>query len=117
MVLKVLSDDGHVLRIRAAGRIAERDVPRQLDMFDEVLGSHGYDRNVLLSLADTQFIDSSGLSWLVVCHKRFCQAGGKLILHSLTPQIMQLLRLMRLDLAFHLAPDEAAAMEMFPRKP
>jgi len=63
-------------------------------------------------MAETRFIDSSGLSWLVVCHKRFVQAGGRLVLHSVSPAIMELFKMMRLELVLEIADNEDAAMEL-----
>ena len=116
MELKVRSDDEDVLRLELIGRIDQGDVTPQSRPVGELLGPRGYRRKVVLSLAETRFIDSTGLSWLVVCHKRFCQAGGKLVLHSAGPTIMELFRLMRLDLALHVAEDEAAALELVRRE-
>ena len=112
MELRVLSDNGDVLRLEMIGRNVHSEVIPQSQVIRELLGPRGYARDVLLSLAQTHFIDSSGLSWLVVCHKRFCQGGGKLVLHSVRAPILELLALMRLDLALHLAEDEAAALEL-----
>jgi anti-anti-sigma factor len=112
MEFRVLSDDGDLLRLALVGRVEQGDVPIESEPIRHFLGPRGYARTALLSLADTHFIDSRGLSWLVVCHKRFCQAGGKLVFHSATPTIRELFRLMGLDLALHLAKDEAAALEL-----
>ena len=116
MELKMLADDGDVLRLEVVGRIIQNEMTLTLKVMDDLLGTRGYNRKVLLSLAETRFIDSSGLSWLVVCHKRFCQSGGRLVLHSIAPTVMQLFELMRLDLALHVAPDEAAALESVRRE-
>lgn len=112
MELNVVSDEGDVLKVEAIGRIVPGDMKPEADPIGDLLGPRGYCRKVLLSLAKTGFIDSGGLAWLVVCHKRFCQAGGKLVLHSAGPAILELLGLMRLDQAFNLALDEAAALEL-----
>jgi len=110
MQLRVVSDDGDVLRLALLGRTVQNDVIPTSHAIEQYLGPKGYARLVLLSLAETHLIDSSGLSWLVVCHKRFCQAGGKLIVHSMTPAVKELLALMRLDHALNLADDEPAAL-------
>ncbi|MFH1265692.1 MAG: STAS domain-containing protein [Planctomycetota bacterium] len=112
MELRVLSDDGNVIRLQLVGHNVQSESPPSLEVLDKVLGSEGYARRVLLSLAETRFIDSSGLSWLVVCHKRFCQGGGKLVVHSLSPALIDLLKMMRLDLALFVAEDESAALEL-----
>ncbi len=112
MQIKVLSEDDGLLRLEAEGRIVQGDRMLESDALDQMLGDQGYARSVLLSLGGTEFIDSSGLSWLVVRHKRFCEAGGTLVLHSIPPTVLELLKMMRLDLVLHLAEDETAAMEL-----
>ncbi|OHB81672.1 MAG: hypothetical protein A2V98_06875 [Planctomycetes bacterium RBG_16_64_12] len=76
----------------------------------QLLDNRGHPPAVVLSLAKTPFIDSSGLSWLVTTHRRFCEAGGKLVLHSTPPTLLDLLKMMRLELALNLADDESAAL-------
>lgn len=111
MELKVLSDDGDVLRLQAVERIIRGDPAAEKDTMQELLGTDGYARTVLLSLEETQFIDSSGFSWLVVRHKRFSEGGGRLVLYSVPAPVLELLKVMRLDLVLHLAEDEAAALQ------
>jgi len=112
MDLRVLSDDGEVLHLQVVARNVQSESPPRFESLEALLGPVGYGRRVLVSLAETRFIDSAGLSWLVLCHKRFCQGGGKMVLHSVTPAILELLHMMRLDLALYLAEGEAAALEM-----
>ena len=112
MELRVLSDDEDVLHLEVLGRNVQSESPPSLESFIELLGPRGFARRVVLSLGESRFIDSAGLSWMVVCHKRFCQGGGKLVLHSITAEIFELLKMMRLDLALYLADDEAAAREL-----
>ena len=112
MDLRVLSDDGDVLHLQVVARNVQSDSPPRFESLEPLLGPERYGRRMLLSLAETRFIDSAGLSWLVLCHKRFCQGGGKMVLHSVTPAILELLHMMRLDLALYVAEDEAAALEM-----
>jgi len=110
--LKRLSDDEDVLRLQVAERIAKADPLSGLTVLDDLLGSRGYARKVLLSLNETEFIDSSGLSWLLTCHKRFCEAGGRFVVHSVPPSVSDILMMMRLELVLDLAADESAALEL-----
>ena len=64
---------------------------------------------LLLDLGAADFIDSSGLSWLLMWHKRYASAGAKLVLHSIPPMVGDVLRMMRLDSVFNIAADEKAA--------
>lgn len=112
MELRLLSDQGDLLHLGGVGRKVQPASPLDFTSLDKLLGTRGYAQPVVLSMAETRFIDSSGLSWLVVCHKRFIQAGGKLVLHSVTPTMMELFKMMRLELVLEVAEDEAAAMEL-----
>ncbi len=62
-----------------------------------------YSRRVLLDLAGTEYIDSTGVSWLLTCHKRCREGGGKLVLHSLNPLVKQVLQVLKLDRVLHIA--------------
>ena len=54
-------------------------------------------RRILLNLERTTFIDTSGIAWLLSCHKRCLQAGGRFVLHSAPPLIDQTLRVLRME--------------------
>jgi anti-anti-sigma regulatory factor len=64
----------------------------------------------LLNLEKTTYINSSGISWLIISHKHFVQAKGQLILHSIPPLVFQVMQLVRLPLVVPVAVDEAAAL-------
>ncbi|MBN2475402.1 MAG: STAS domain-containing protein [Pirellulales bacterium] len=106
------SDEGQVLRLRLAGRVTQDDLWPFSDPLHDMLGEQGYARQIVVSLADVEFIDSSGISWLLVRHKRFRQAEGRMVLHSVPPAVSEVLQMLRLDLVFHLAKDEAAALRL-----
>lgn len=112
MRLRVLSDQGDVLHLVGVEHKVQPTSPLDFTSLEKLLGTCGYAQPVVLSMAETRFIDSSGLSWLVICHKRFVQAGGRLVLHSVTPAIMELFKMMRLELVLEIAESEAAAMEL-----
>ena len=112
MELRMLSDEGDLLHIETVGGKVQPELPKAFGPLDALLGSRGYGQRMMLNLTETRFIDSSGLSWLVVCHKRFIQASGKLVVHSIRPTIMDLLKMMRLELVLNLAEDESAAREL-----
>jgi anti-anti-sigma regulatory factor len=112
MQLKVLSDDGDLLRLEMVGRVVDVDVAWEEDPLADLLDDRGYARRVLLSLEDSDHVDSSGLARLLVWHKRFQEAGGKLILHSIPIPVMETLNILRMELVLQLAPDESSAIEL-----
>ena len=62
-----------------------------------------YSRRIVFDLAGTEYIDSTGVSWLLTCHKKCRETGGKLVLHSITPLVKQVLGVLRLDRVLHVA--------------
>src|SRR5688500_4401409 len=79
MELAVLSDTPEVLHVAVRGAIVMNNRSEPLG---EQLGNAVYARRVLFNLAEATYIDSGGVSWLIICHKRFLTNGGKLVLHS-----------------------------------
>jgi len=112
MDLKLISDDGDVLRVEMLGPIVESVMTPDLKPFEDLLGPQGYTRTVLVSMAEITLIDSRGLSWLLINHKRFRQTGGRLVVHSVHPQVMEILAVARFERVLHLAEDEPAALEL-----
>ena len=98
-----------VCQIRAEGEIRSVFEPRDLRNIEEVLGPLFYRRKVLLDLQLVPHIDSSGVSWLVHFHKSTQNAGGMLILYSVSPGVMAVLKLLGMHHYLHLAADERAA--------
>ena len=115
MEVKLVSDDGDVLRLEMVGPVVRSDVTRDLKPFEKLLGPRGYARNVLVSLADITYVDSCCLSWLVILHKRFRGAGGSFVVHSFQPKLMDMLELVRFEEVLYLAEDEKAALALVRR--
>jgi len=111
--LKRLSDDtDDVVRLLAEDRVIRGDPSPDLGEITDLLAERGYGCRVLLNLTDTEFIDSSGLSWLLECHQKFSEAGGTLVIHSVPPTVLDTLKMMRLELVLHVAEDESAALKL-----
>jgi anti-anti-sigma factor len=112
--LTLLSDEGSVVHIRADGPICQARSPAEGDPLEGLLGLAGFGRSVLLDLEHTDYIDSGGISWLIINHKRCQRAGGRLVLHTLPPRVSEVLHFCRMESIFHLAADEAAARALVP---
>jgi len=112
MQLSLLSTDDGVIRIQCEGNVSQQNIQPGSDPLEVLLGSDCYDRTVLLNLERTEYIDSSGVSWLMGRHKRFLSGGGKLILHSIPPMVNQVLQLLRMTTILHIAADENAARKV-----
>ncbi len=104
------SSDGDALAVALNGRITHAT----LDIGNDPLVAHNpeiYKRRTLFDLSAVDYVDSSGVSWLLTCHKRFREAGGKLVLHSATPLVTQVIRVLKLDQVFNIADSARAARE------
>jgi anti-sigma B factor antagonist len=109
--LRVLRPEGGFVRLELVGQITRSDWPADYDPLVELCGRDVHSSKVLMNLSQANYLDSSGVSWLLACNKRFKEAGGSLVLHSISPLTMQFLKLMRMDLALTLAPDETTARQ------
>jgi anti-anti-sigma factor len=85
------------------------------DPFVSQCGQDIYTRPVLLNMSKTLHVDSTGIEWLLTCHKRFNQQGGKMVLHSLTTSTQRLFHMMRMNLVLNIAANEDSAKPLLAR--
>jgi anti-anti-sigma factor len=103
MELKLVETQDGSIRIKATGPITPDAANPPRDPLIGLLGPQVFERSVALDLEESDFISSSGIGWLLHCHKRFEQQGGKLVLKGVSKPIDQVLRLMRLQTVLHWA--------------
>ena len=101
--------DGEFISVITEGKITQNDFSPGIDPLAELVGPEIYQRNVLLNLGESDYIDSSGVGWLLNSHKRFREAGGALVLHSLSPMVSQVLRVLKMEQVLQVAPDVTSA--------
>lgn len=109
---RLLADDREVVRVACEGTIRHADFDRASEPLRVLLGPFIFRRQVLLNLEKATSIDSSGISWLLMCHKQFAEAKGRLILYAVPPLVLQVLQLVRLPTLIPVVPDEAAARNL-----
>lgn len=98
--------------ISCSGRITQSTFDPNINPLQELLGDSGYSRPVLLDMHKTEYIDSSGIGWLVATHKQCLRNGGELILHSLPPMVNQVVQLLRMDKMLNIQPDLTLAQDL-----
>ena len=72
-------------------------------------------KNVLLNLANVNYVDSSGLGELVSCMTSLRNQGGELRICNVTARVDDLLKITHLDKVLNFDKDEPAALEAFKR--
>jgi anti-anti-sigma factor len=110
MKIRLCSEEAAgVCQIRAEGEIRSLQDPRDLRDIEEPLGPKCYRRRVLFDLENAPHVYSSGVCWLIHFHKSSQKAGGTLILYSVPPAVMGVLKLLGMQRYLNLVADERAA--------
>jgi anti-anti-sigma factor len=115
MKLTVTGRENGLIRLDCSGVITAYATPEDLDMWQVALGPDGYTHTVLLDLSKADYLDSNGVSWLIIAHKHFVQAGGRLILHSLPRRLQDTVDLLRLPSILDIVANEKAARGLLSR--
>ena len=68
---------------------------------------------LVIDFSQVRLISSALLAVLVSCLKKINQAGGRICLCSINPQIMEIFQLTNLNKAFKIYPSESKAMTSF----
>lgn len=110
MKLSLETGDGDPIRVVVSGKITQHDFGPIQEPLEALVGPGVYAKQVLLDMADAPYMDSSGVGWLLTCHKRMREAGGKLQLCNLQPVIANMLRLLKLCRMFGLEGPREEAM-------
>lgn len=94
--------------MRAAGpRLDAASVPALKNAVVDLANSGQL--RVVLSLSRVEHIDSSGLGALIALHKTLAPPRGRLVLCEISPKILPVLKITRLDRVLAQAADPAAA--------
>lgn len=74
-----------------------------------LLGTNWAKHRVMLDLADSAYIDSCAVGWLINCHRALASGGGRLVVYGISARVAQVLQMLRIDRIVKLAPNEAEA--------
>jgi anti-sigma B factor antagonist len=109
MKLDLVEDRDSISTVALHGSISGLDIAPPADPLRHLLGPACHERTVLLDLGNVSYLDSLGVSWLVTCNRRFRDGGGRLILHSLHPMVLNIIRMLKLDQLLTIAADSESA--------
>jgi anti-anti-sigma factor len=108
---------GHFIAEPEFPVIRERFSQDEEPNLDELLLPGGHARNAVLNMADVTSLDTRRIGWLLAAHKRFREAGGRLVLHSVRLLVREALAFLGLDRVLDIAEDEAAALDLLRTEP
>lgn len=108
--------------IRCKGRITlgpeVQALEEEVDRQTKVAGTTTYRvKRVVLQLAETEFLDSSGLGALVRLYGVLQAAGGGLKLCAMSPKVLKVIEMTNLGSVFPAYPSEEQAIEAFSAAP
>lgn len=110
MKLNVTSDEGNIVRVRCEGEISQVRLASKNEPLEGLLSRQIYACKVLLNLENAEWLDSSGISWLITVHKNFQKHGGALVLCSVPPRLHQILVFCKMEALLHIVADEMAGL-------
>ena len=101
--------DDDIVMLELHGRLSRDAWMDSRDPIASVCGDNIFSRKVMLNLSDANYLDSTGVEWLLVSNEKFQAAGGKLVVHSASRTPNDFLKMMRMHLVLDLVSDEATA--------
>jgi len=111
MKLSVVASDPGLTRIACADDITVFDFTSG-NPLKTLLEPEAFGGTVLLDLASSAYIDSSGVGWLMQCHSCCQKAGGRLIVHSIAPMVNHCFRVLGMYDVLQIAANEEAALKI-----
>lgn len=112
MKISIDSDDGSTVCMKINGSVTQQEVALLADPLSDLLGPDAYQRRVCMDLGNTGFLDSSGINWLILNNQRFRDHGGRLVLHSLPPMVMNVIKILKMQRVFEIADSPQAAKSL-----
>jgi len=70
-------------------------------------------RKILLNFGNVEYLSSAALGKFITLNKKVAQAGGKLILCKIDPQIYEVFEITKLNRLFKIEKEEQAALQAF----
>ena len=111
MSVRVVSieDDG-VAALACAGEINALAMRKEAGGLTGVLGDNWPTRRVALDLSEASYMDSAAIGWLLSIHKKFGDAGGRLVVYGLHPNVQRVVEIMRINQVLELADNRDDAL-------
>jgi len=112
MRLKVVRLEEGMVQVACEGEILQLDFIDPPNPLEPMLGPAGFGQAVVIDLSGVIFMGSSGVGWLVVCHRECLKAGGVVVLHSIPQRLEKVFELVKLKDHLRIAEDLESALRM-----
>jgi anti-anti-sigma factor len=106
MPITVLSNTEKATKLKLTKQMTFSDINAGADPLVKLLGDDVYSGKVLIDMSESDYIDSSGVGWLIASNKRFNQSGGKLLIHSLQPQVRKIFSVLQMQHVLNLREND-----------
>ena len=70
-------------------------------------------KKILLNFSNVEYLSSAALGKFITLNKKVQQAGGKLVMCNINPDILEVFEITRLDRLFNIQRDEQTALQAF----
>ena len=70
-------------------------------------------KKILLNFGNVEYLSSAALAKLITLNKKLQQAGGRLVLCNIDPQIYEVFEITKLNKLFNIQKEEQAALQAF----
>lgn len=110
MKLTIQEEEDDLVHVQIIGKITQENLGVAGDPLLDLLGAGCYDLTVLFNMADTDFVDSSGVSWLLGLHKNFKDGKGSMVLYSIPQMVMNVFKVLNMHLVFTIADNKQGAV-------
>src|SRR5437870_2328376 len=112
MKLVVVSNEQNCIKVALKGDIHAASVsPEEPDQLTGMLGAGWPAKRVVMDLSAIAMAGSAAIGWLLAMNRKFKQAGGRLVLHSMRQDVARSFRLLKVDSVLQICQDEPAAIE------
>jgi anti-anti-sigma factor len=109
--MRIASIEPNVVRMTIEGDFQPPTVDEQAQGLAGMLGATWAAQRVLIDFSGVRMAGSAAIGWLLTLQRQFKQAGGKLALHSMRPDVARSFKLLKVDSVLNIFPEEHMALE------
>lgn len=97
MQVKQIEKGSDFVHLKVIGQVSESHFEPNCEPLAEYLPESLDKLHLHLDMSDTDFIDSSGVGWLIRWNQKMEDHQGALLLHAPTPNVQRAIQLLKLD--------------------